>query len=119
LQGQAPGINITSTSGQPGESLRVIIRGVGSTGNNSPAYVVDGIVTNDISYLSNSDIETMSVLKDAASAAIYGSQASNGVILITTKKGKSGSAARITFDQYYGFQSVARPRIVADEGFAA
>ena len=108
LQGQAPGINITSTSGQPGESLRVIIRGVGSTGNNSPAYVVDGIFTSDISYLSNSDIETMSVLKDAASAAIYGSQASNGVVLITTKKGKRGTAARITFDQYYGLQSVAR-----------
>lgn len=108
LQGQAAGLQITSTSGQPGEGLNVVIRGVGSTGGSSPLYVVDGILTGDISYLSNSDIESISVLKDAASAAIYGSQASNGVILVTTKKGKRGSAGKITFDQYYGVQSVAR-----------
>ena len=108
LQGQAAGIQITSTSGQPGEGLNVVIRGVGSTGGSSPLYVVDGILTNDISYLSNSDIESISVLKDAASAAIYGSQASNGVVLVTTKKGKRGSPGQITFDQYYGVQSVAR-----------
>lgn len=108
LQGQAAGLQITSTSGQPGEGLNVVIRGVGSTGGSSPLYVVDGILTSDISYLSNSDIESISVLKDAASAAIYGSQASNGVVLVTTKKGKRGSAAKITFDQYYGIQSVAR-----------
>ncbi|MBF4472975.1 SusC/RagA family TonB-linked outer membrane protein [Flavobacterium sp. HJJ] len=108
LQGQAAGLQITSTSGQPGEGLNVVIRGVGSTGGSSPLYVVDGILTGDISYLSNSDIESISVLKDAASAAIYGSQASNGVVLVTTKKGKRGSAGKITFDQYYGVQSVAR-----------
>lgn len=108
LQGQAPGINITSTSGQPGEGFKVIIRGLGSTKNNSPAYVVDGIVTNDISYLNNADIESISVLKDAASAAIYGSQASNGVVLVTTKKGRKNTASRITFEQYYGIQSVSR-----------
>ncbi len=107
LQGQTPGVQITSTSGQPGEGLNVVIRGMGSTKNNNPAYVVDGIVTSDISFLNNGDIETISVLKDAASAAIYGSQASNGVVMITTKKGRKG-AARITFDQYYGLQSVAR-----------
>jgi len=108
LQGQAAGLQITSTSGQPGEGLNVVIRGVGSTGGSSPLYVVDGILTGDISYLNNSDIESISVLKDAASAAIYGSQASNGVILVTTKKGKRGAAGQITFDQYYGVQSVAR-----------
>lgn len=108
LQGQAAGLQITSTSGQPGEGLNVVIRGVGSTGGSSPLYVVDGILTGDISYLSNSDIESISVLKDAASAAIYGSQASNGVVLVTTKKGKRGTAGKITFDQYYGIQSVAR-----------
>lgn len=108
LQGQAAGLQITSTSGQPGEGLNVVIRGVGSTGGSSPLYVVDGILTSDISYLNNSDIESISVLKDAASAAIYGSQASNGVVLVTTKKGKRGSAGKITFDQYYGVQSVAR-----------
>jgi len=108
LQGQAAGIQITSTSGQPGEGLNVVIRGVGSIAGTSPLYVVDGILTGDISYLNNSDIESISVLKDAASAAIYGSQASNGVVLVTTKKGKRGAAGKITFDQYYGVQSVAR-----------
>ncbi|MFD0990064.1 TonB-dependent receptor [Mariniflexile jejuense] len=108
LQGQSPGVQITSTSGQPGESLKVVIRGVGSTSGSSPIYVVDGIITGDISYLNNSDIESISILKDAASAAIYGSQASNGVILVSTKKGKRGSAAQITFDQYYGLQSVPK-----------
>ena len=108
LQGQAAGIQITSTSGQPGEGLNVVIRGVGSTAGSSPLYVVDGILTSDISYLSNSDIESISVLKDAASAAIYGSQASNGVVLVTTKKGKRGAAGQVTFDQYYGVQSVSK-----------
>ncbi|MFG6685777.1 SusC/RagA family TonB-linked outer membrane protein [Mariniflexile sp. HNIBRBA6329] len=108
LQGQTPGVQITSTSGQPGESLNVVIRGVGSTSGSNPLYVVDGILTGDISYLNNADIESISILKDAASAAIYGSQASNGVVLVTTKKGKRGQAAQITFDQFYGLQSVAR-----------
>lgn len=108
LQGQAAGLKITSTSGQPGEGFNVVIRGIGSTAGSTPLYVVDGILTGDISYLNNSDIESISVLKDAASAAIYGSQASNGVILVTTKKGKRGAAGQITFDQYYGVQSVAR-----------
>tara|TARA_R110000868_G_scaffold21640_7_gene89747 strand:+ start:19595 stop:23023 length:3429 start_codon:yes stop_codon:yes gene_type:complete len=108
LQGQSPGVQITSTSGQPGESLNVVIRGVGSTSGSNPLYVVDGILTGDISYLNNSDIESISILKDAASAAIYGSQASNGVVLVTTKKGKRGASAQITFDQFYGLQSVAR-----------
>ncbi|MGE5943916.1 MAG: SusC/RagA family TonB-linked outer membrane protein [Flavobacteriales bacterium] len=109
LQGQTPGVQITSTSGQPGEGMKVIIRGQGSIAGSSPLYVVDGIVIGgDISYLSNSDIESVSVLKDAASAAIYGAQAANGVVLVTTKKGKSGSRGQITFDQFYGLQSVAR-----------
>jgi TonB-dependent starch-binding outer membrane protein SusC len=108
LQGQAAGLQITSTSGQPGEKLNVVIRGLGTTGGSNPLYVVDGILTGDITYLNNSDIESISVLKDAASSAIYGSQAANGVILVTTKKGKRGSPGQITFDQYYGVQSVAR-----------
>lgn len=105
LQGQTPGVQITSTSGQPGSGIDVVIRGMGSTGDNSPLYVVDGVLTGDISYLNNADIESISVLKDAASAAIYGSQASNGVVLVTTKSGKRGTS-RITLDTYYGFQSV-------------
>ncbi|RED24718.1 TonB-linked SusC/RagA family outer membrane protein [Flavobacterium cutihirudinis] len=114
LQGQAAGLQVTSTSGQPGEGLNVVIRGAGSIAGTSPLYVVDGILTGDISYLSNSDIESISVLKDAASAAIYGSQASNGVILVTTKKGKRGASGQITFDQYYGVQSVARKMDMLD-----
>jgi TonB-linked SusC/RagA family outer membrane protein len=108
LQGQAPGVQITSTSGQPGEALKVIIRGVGTIGGSGPLYVVDGVLTGDITYLNSADIQSIDVLKDAASAAIYGSQASNGVVLITTKKGKAGSHAQITFDSYYGVQNVAR-----------
>ena len=104
LQGQAAGLQITSTSGQPGEGLNVVIRGIGSTSGSSPLYVVDGILTGDISYLNNADIESISVLKDAASAAIYGSQASNGVVLVTTKKGKRNSVGKINLDQYYGVQ---------------
>ena len=105
MQGQTPGVQITSNSGQPGSGLDVVIRGLGSTGNNSPLYVVDGVLTGDISYLNNADIESISILKDAASAAIYGSQASNGVVLVTTRSGRAGSS-RITFDSYYGLQNV-------------
>lgn len=107
MQGQAAGVQITSTSGQPGEGLNVVIRGLGSTGSNSPLYIVDGVQTGDISYLNNADIENISILKDAASAAIYGSQAANGVVLVTTKKGKRGRA-QITFDQSYGVQTLAK-----------
>ena len=107
LQGQTAGVQITSTSGQPGEDLKVVIRGLGTIGNAGPLYIVDGVQTGDISYLNNSDIESIDVLKDAAAAAIYGSQAANGVVLITTKSGEKGKA-QITFDSYYGVQNVAR-----------
>ena len=107
LQGLTPGIAITSKSGQPGEDMRVSIRGVGTIGDAEPLYVVDGVVTDDITYLNNADIASMDVLKDAASAAIYGSRAANGVVLITTKQGKVGKTA-ISFDAYYGLQNIAR-----------
>jgi TonB-linked SusC/RagA family outer membrane protein len=106
MQGQLPGVNITSTSGQPGSSMKVRIRGLGTVGNADPLYLIDG-VGGDISTLNPADIESIDVLKDAASAAIYGAQAANGVVLITTKKGAEGSA-KVTFDAYYGWQSVAR-----------
>lgn len=108
LQGQAPGIQIASTSGQPGESMRVIIRGVGTIGNSGPLYIVDGVQTPNINYLNPSDIESIDVLKDAASAAIYGSQAANGVVLVTTRSGKKGQSASFTIDSYTGVQDVAR-----------
>lgn len=106
LQGKTPGVNITSTSGQPGSDMKVVIRGLGTIGNSSPLYLIDGI-GGDISSLNPSDIESIDVLKDAASAAIYGAQAANGVVLITTKNGREGKA-EVTFDAYYGVQNVAR-----------
>lgn len=108
LQGQAPGVQITSYSGQPGSGMNVIIRGKGTVGNFSPLYVVDGVQTNDITYLNPADIESIDVLKDAASAAIYGSQGGNGVILVTTRTGKTNQKMTITLDGFYGVQNVAR-----------
>lgn len=106
MQGQLPGVNITSNSGQPGTSMKVQIRGLGTIGNASPLYLIDG-VGGDISTLNPADIESIDVLKDAASAAIYGAQAANGVVLITTKQGREGKAT-VTFDGYFGWQSVGK-----------
>ncbi|WP_199233808.1 TonB-dependent receptor [Pedobacter sp. HMWF019] len=107
LQGQSPGVQITSSSGQPGEGMKVIVRGLGTIGNSGPLYVVDGVLTGDITYLNSADIESIDILKDAASAAIYGSQAANGVVLVTTRQGKRGQSAQLTFDAYFGLQNVA------------
>ncbi len=106
MQGQTPGVNITSTSGQPGESLKVSIRGLGTVGNAEPLYLIDG-VRGDISNLNPADIESIDILKDAASAAIYGAQAANGVVLVTTRSGKEGKAT-VSFDGYFGVQNVAK-----------
>lgn len=114
LQGQAPGVQITSTSGQPGAGINVIIRGKGTIGNFGPLYVVDGVNTNDISYLNPADIESIDVLKDAASAAIYGSQAANGVVLVTTKTGRNNQRASVTYDGYYGIQNPERKAKLLD-----
>ncbi|MDE6541957.1 MAG: TonB-dependent receptor, partial [Muribaculaceae bacterium] len=106
MQGQLPGVNISSNSGQPGSSMKVQIRGLGTIGNANPLYLIDG-VGGDISTLNPADIESIDVLKDAASAAIYGAQAANGVVLITTKQGREGKAT-VTFDGYFGWQSAAK-----------
>lgn len=91
LGGQIAGVQITSTDGTPGAGFNISIRGVGTlTGDASPLYIVDGFEVSDIDYLSNSDIESIEVLKDASSSAIYGARAANGVVLITTKSGKAG-----------------------------
>lgn len=109
LQGKVPGVNIIN-SGTPGEGPKVTIRGMGSFGDTSPLYVVDGMFYDNINFLNNADIQEMSILKDASAAAIYGTRASNGVILITTKKGKTGKA-RINWNSSVGFQTVAKPNI--------
>ena len=107
MQSQTPGVSITQNSGQPGSGYNVYIRGMGTIGNWAPLYVIDGVAGGDISQLNPADIESMDVLKDAASAAIYGSRAANGVILVTTKQGKAGKI-QISYDGSYGWQNVYR-----------
>ena len=105
LQGRAAGVTVTNGSGQPGEGATIRIRGIGSAmGGNEPLYVVDGVITGDIKWLSPTDIKSMEILKDASAAAIYGSRGANGVILITTKSGGEGKI-NISFDAYWGFQN--------------
>lgn len=106
LQGQAPGVTVIN-SGSPGTSPQVQIRGLGTFGNSSPLYVIDGIVSGGLNEINPNDIETMDVLKDASTAAIYGSRASNGVVIITTKKGRSGKA-KVTLDTYLSSQSIPK-----------
>ena len=105
LQSQSPGVSITQNSGFLGAGFKVNIRGLGTTGDSAPLYVVDGVANGSISALNPSDIESIDVLKDAASAAIYGARAANGVILVTTKKGKAGQS-NVTYDGYYGLQNL-------------
>lgn len=90
LQGQVAGVFVAANTGAPGDGIKIRIRGEGSLGNNDVLYVVDGVPTRDISFLNQTDIQTMTVLKDAASGAIYGSRAAGGVVLITTKRGTEG-----------------------------
>ena len=91
LKGLAAGVNVTSSSGQPGAASRIRIRGVGTVNNSDPLYIVDGMpIEGGFDYINPSDIESIEVLKDAASGAIYGARAANGVILVTTKKGRLG-----------------------------
>ncbi|MNQ18643.1 TonB-dependent Receptor Plug Domain protein [compost metagenome] len=104
LQGRVAGVQVTN-SGKAGGSPSIKIRGVSST-SDKILYVVDGVLTNDISFLNPNDVETLSILKDASSSAIYGIQAANGVIIIKTKTGKKGQGAQMTYDNYFGFQSV-------------
>ena len=107
LQSLASGMNIVMNSGQPGEGYKVVIRGMGTVGSNTPLYVVDGVPGANIDDLSPNDIESIDILKDAASSAIYGARASNGVILVTTKKGKAGAGhVNVSFDGYLGWQNV-------------
>jgi TonB-dependent starch-binding outer membrane protein SusC len=109
LQGRASGVTIAANSGQPGSSAKVLIRGITSLNNSDPLWVIDGVAVDNggIGYLNQSDIESIEVLKDAASAAIYGTRAASGVILITTKKGKAGDF-QVNYNGFYGVSSPAR-----------
>jgi TonB-dependent starch-binding outer membrane protein SusC len=113
LQGQAPGVMVTQVTGSPGDDIAVRIRGAGTLGNNNPLFVIDGVpTTGNINMFSPSDIESIEVLKDGAAAAIYGARAANGVVLITTKRGKSGKPA-FSFEAYTGIQqAVNLPKLL-------
>ncbi len=107
MQASTPGMQITSSSGQPGEGFKVSIRGMGTIGSYQPLYVIDGVAGGDISALNPSDIESIDVLKDAASCAIYGARGANGVVLVTTKQAREGKYT-VTYDGFYGVQNVQR-----------
>ena len=107
MQSQTPGVSIVQSSGQAGSGFKVNIRGIGTIGDSAPLYVIDGVAGGDINSLNPSDIESIDVLKDAASAAIYGARAANGVILVTTKQGKAGKM-QISYDGYVGWQYLAK-----------
>lgn len=105
MQGKAPGVAVTQNTGAPGDGVSVRIRGIGTINNNDPLYIIDGVPTKDgINEISPNDIETISVLKDASSASIYGARASNGVVIVTTKKG-SNSKPRLSLNAYAGSQT--------------
>ena len=112
LKGLAVGVNVTSSSGQPGAAPRVRVRGTGTINNSDPLYIVDGMpIEGGIDFLNPSDIESIEVLKDAASGAIYGARAANGVVLVTTKKGKLGKTS-INYNFSQGWQTAWRRRDV-------
>lgn len=116
IQGRVPGVQVASAGG-PGASPKVMIRGVTTVGDSSPLYVLDGVPlnSNNINFLNNNDIESMEVLKDASASAIYGTRASNGVIIITTKKGKAGDT-HVDFSASVGWQHISKPKVAyADE----
>jgi TonB-linked SusC/RagA family outer membrane protein len=108
LQGRAPGVVVSQNTGAPGEGVSVRIRGVGSVNSgNSPLYIVDGLPTLDISAISTQDIQSLTVLKDAAAAAVYGSRAANGVVIVVTKAG-SNAAPQVQVSSQMGFQEPSR-----------
>ncbi|MDO4162938.1 MAG: TonB-dependent receptor [Bacteroides sp.] len=105
MQSSTPGVQITQSSAQPGQGYKVYIRGMGTTGSASPLYVIDGVSGGSLDNINPADIESIDVLKDAASAAIYGARAANGVILVTTKQGKEGKL-QASYDGYVGWSNV-------------
>jgi TonB-linked SusC/RagA family outer membrane protein len=111
LQGRIAGVNVIESSGQPGATPSIVIRGLESLNQPAPLYIVDGVRVGDISNINVQDIATIDVLKDAAAAAIYGASAAGGVLIITTKKGKVGEAPVINFSERYG---ITKPKLVND-----
>ena len=111
LQGQVAGVDISQSSSRVGESFNISIRGKSTLGGStSPLFVVDGVICDDINFLNPSDIEKIDILKDASSTAIYGSRATNGVVIVTTKQAKTGEEMKVSvsYDGYVGYKTVAR-----------
>jgi len=104
LQGRAAGVNIVQNTGAPGSGTTIKIRGTGTINDADPLYVVDGFIVDNIDYLNPNDIANVEIFKDAASSAVYGSRAANGVVAITTKSGKAGKT-KVTYDGYIGFSN--------------
>ena len=112
MQSHTPGVQITQSSTQPGKGYKVYIRGIGTTGNSAPLYVIDGVAGGNLDGINPADIESIDVLKDAASAAIYGARAANGVILVTTKQGKAGKI-ELSYNGAVGWSNVyKRPQLL-------
>ena len=112
MQTKTPGVQITQSSTQPGKGYKVYIRGIGTTGNSSPLYVIDGVAGGSLDDINPADIESIDILKDAASAAIYGARAANGVILVTTRQGKAGKN-EITYNGAVGWSNAyKRPQLL-------
>ena len=117
MQSSTPGVQITSSSTQPGKGYKVYIRGMGTIGDSQPLYVIDGVAGGNLDGINPNDIESIDVLKDAASAAIYGSRAANGVILVTTKQGKQGKI-EISYNGAVGWSNVyKRPQMLNAQQF--
>ena len=117
MQSSTPGVQITSSSSQPGKGYKVYIRGMGTIGDSQPLYVIDGVAGGNLDGINPNDIESIDVLKDAASAAIYGSRAANGVILVTTKQGKVGKV-EITYNGAIGWSNAyKRPQLLNAQQF--
>ena len=112
MQSSTPGVQITQASSQPGKGYKVYIRGIGTTGNSAPLYVIDGVAGGSLDDINPADIESIDILKDAASAAIYGARAANGVILVTTKQGKAGKI-EISYNGAIGWSNAyKRPQLL-------
>lgn len=107
LQGQVAGVQVTQGTGAPGDETQIRIRGQGTIGNNNPLFVIDGVPTRDINFVSPGDIKSITVLKDASAAAIYGSRASGGVIVVETKEGSSTDGPTLNANYYSGISNVA------------
>jgi len=119
LQGKAPGVQVANTGGRAGNNTKISIRGNGSlSASNNPLYIIDGVPQESLGNLTSEDIQSMEILKDAASSAIYGSRASNGVVLVETKSGKYNLKPTVSFSSSYGIQEIIkRPDLLNGEQY--